>query len=328
MHPLISMTDQELIQHAQSTLQVEIHTLEQLRDTIGSPFATIVRRIYASTGRLVVTGIGKSALVAQKIVATLNSTGTPALFMHAADAIHGDLGMITDQDLVLCLSKSGETPEIKALIPLINHLGSATIGMTSNAHSTLAQQADYFLHTPIEQEADPNNLAPTASTTAQMALGDAIAISLLALRGFTASDFARYHPGGALGKQLYLKVSDLYPENARPLNAPTDTLQTVILEISSKRLGATVITDGHDRVHGIITDGDLRRMLSQRPSLDGLTAADVCTPAPKTILPDTLAAQALQVMRQHSITQLVVADATGHYLGMIHLHDLLRQGLV
>lgn len=322
------MTDQQLLQHARSTLQVEIHTLQQLHATLHSDFVAVVRRIFAATGRLVVTGIGKSALVAQKIVATLNSTGTPALFMHAADAIHGDLGMITNQDLVLCLSKSGETPEIKALIPLINHLGSATIGMTSNPHSTLAQQADYFLHTPIEQEADPNNLAPTASTTAQMALGDALAISLLALRGFTARDFARYHPGGALGKQLYLKVSDIYPDNARPLTAPTDTLQSVILEISSKRLGATVVTDVRGQVTGIITDGDLRRMLSQHTTLDTLTAADVCTPAPKTILPDTLAAQALQVMRTHSITQLIVADATGHYLGMIHLHDLLRHGLV
>lgn len=321
------MNNDSIIKAAQKTIQVEIQTLEDLVQTIDDSFVKIVRLIYESKGRLVVTGIGKSAIVAQKIVATLNSTGTPALFMHAADAIHGDLGMITEEDVVLCISKSGETPEIKVLIPLARNLGSAIIGMTSQPASTLGQQADYLLHTPIRQEADPNNLAPTASTTAQMAIGDAVAIALLGLRGFTDKDFAKYHPGGALGKQLYLKVSDLYIKNESPKVEPEATIETVILEISSKRLGATAVVNTENQLLGIVTDGDLRRMLAKNISLKNTSALAIMTANPKTILPDTLAVKAFNLMRENSITQLIVAE-NGIYKGILHLHDLIREGIV
>lgn len=321
------MNNDSIIKAAQKTIQVEIQTLEDLVQTIDASFVKIVRLIYESKGRLVVTGIGKSAIVAQKIVATLNSTGTPSLFMHAADAIHGDLGMITTQDVVLCISKSGETPEIKVLIPLARNLGSAIIGMTSKSTSTLGQQADYLLHTPIRHEADPNNLAPTASTTAQMAIGDAVAIALLELRGFTDKDFAKYHPGGALGKQLYLKVSDLYVKNESPKVEPEATIETVILEISSKRLGATAVVNAANQLLGIVTDGDLRRMLAKGISLKNTSALAIMTANPKTILPDTLAVKAFNLMRENSITQLIVAE-NGVYKGILHLHDLIREGIV
>lgn len=321
------MNNDSIIKAARKTIQVEIQTLEDLVQTIGASFVKIVRLIYESKGRLVVTGIGKSAIVAQKIVATLNSTGTPSLFMHAADAIHGDLGMITAEDVVLCISKSGETPEIKVLIPLARNLGSAIIGMTSKSTSTLGQQADYLLHTPIRHEADPNNLAPTASTTAQMAIGDAVAIALLELRGFTDKDFAKYHPGGALGKQLYLKVSDLYVKNESPKVEPEATIETVILEISSKRLGATAVVNAANQLLGIVTDGDLRRMLAKGISLKNTSALAIMTANPKTILPDTLAVKALNLMRENSITQLIVAE-NGVYKGILHLHDLIREGIV
>jgi arabinose-5-phosphate isomerase len=321
------VNNDSIIKAAQKTIQVEIQTLEDLVQTIGASFVKIVRLIYESKGRLVVTGIGKSAIVAQKIVATLNSTGTPSLFMHAADAIHGDLGMITAEDVVLCISKSGETPEIKVLIPLARNLGSAIIGMTSKSTSTLGQQADYLLHTPIRHEADPNNLAPTASTTAQMAIGDAVAIALLELRGFTDKDFAKYHPGGALGKQLYLKVSDLYVKNESPKVEPEATIETVILEISSKRLGATAVVNAANQLLGIVTDGDLRRMLAKGISLKNTSALAIMTANPKTILPDTLAVKALNLMRENSITQLIVAE-NGVYKGILHLHDLIREGIV
>jgi arabinose-5-phosphate isomerase len=321
------VNNDSIIKAARKTIQVEIQTLEDLVQTIGASFVKIVRLIYESKGRLVVTGIGKSAIVAQKIVATLNSTGTPSLFMHAADAIHGDLGMITAEDVVLCISKSGETPEIKVLIPLARNLGSAIIGMTSKSTSTLGQQADYLLHTPIRHEADPNNLAPTASTTAQMAIGDAVAIALLELRGFTDKDFAKYHPGGALGKQLYLKVSDLYVKNESPKVEPEATIETVILEISSKRLGATAVVNAANQLLGIVTDGDLRRMLAKGISLKNTSALAIMTANPKTILPDTLAVKALNLMRENSITQLIVAE-NGVYKGILHLHDLIREGIV
>jgi arabinose-5-phosphate isomerase len=321
------VNNDSIIKAAQKTIQVEIQTLEDLVQTIDASFVKIVRLIYESKGRLVVTGIGKSAIVAQKIVATLNSTGTPSLFMHAADAIHGDLGMITTQDVVLCISKSGETPEIKVLIPLARNLGSAIIGMTSKSTSTLGQQADYLLHTPIRHEADPNNLAPTASTTAQMAIGDAVAIALLELRGFTDKDFAKYHPGGALGKQLYLKVSDLYVKNESPKVEPEATIETVILEISSKRLGATAVVNAANQLLGIVTDGDLRRMLAKGISLKNTSALAIMTANPKTILPDTLAVKAFNLMRENSITQLIVAE-NGVYKGILHLHDLIREGIV
>lgn len=315
-------------QTARETIAIEITALQALHQHIDTVFVACVQAIYRSKGRLVVTGIGKSAIVAQKIVATLNSTGTPSLYMHAADAIHGDLGMIRENDLVLCLSKSGETPEIKVLAPFVKKLGSTLIGMTSRVDSFLSKQSDFALLTPIDKEADPNNLAPTASTTAQMAMGDALATALLALRGFTPQDFAQYHPGGALGKQLYLRVSDLYTHNQKPQVFPTTSLQDTILEMTSKRLGATAVTDKEGKLCGIITDGDLRRMLENGHDFSTLKAADIMHHSPQSILPDTLAIKALTQMRKHSISQLIVATENNTYVGVIHLHDLIREGLV
>ncbi len=312
---------------ALSTIEIEARTVAGLRASIDEAFCEVVQLIYRSRGRVVITGIGKSALIAQKIVATLNSTGTPALFMHAADAIHGDLGMIRSEDVIICISKSGNTPEIKVLVPLLKHMGQTLIAMVANRDSWLARQADYILHTPIDQEADPNNLAPTASTTAQVVLGDALATALLALRGFTPQDFAQFHPGGTLGKQLYLRVSDLYPHNERPAVRLDTPLRDAIIEISSRRLGCTAVLDHDERLRGIITDGDLRRMLQRHDRLNELTAADVMTPNPKTIAPDELAVRALNLMRSHSITQLLVAEGD-RYLGVVHLHDLIREGLI
>ena len=247
--------------------------------------------------------------------------------MHAADAIHGDLGMVRPHDLVLCLSKSGETAEIKVLVPLVRNLGNPIIGMVTKRDSYLGQQANYILHTPIVKEADPNNLAPTTSTTAQLALGDALATALLALRGFTPKDFAQFHPGGSLGKQLYLSVADIYPKNEKPAVAATDSLQRTILEMTSKCLGATAVVDEHNEVKGIVTDGDLRRMLEAAPDLQQLTAADLMSPSPKMINKDALAVNALEILRKHSITQLIVEEG-GKYLGMIHLHNLVKEGLI
>lgn len=316
-----------IVKTALETLDIEARTINDLKSSINDNFTACVSRIFSGDGRLVVTGIGKSAIVAQKIVATLNSTGTPALFMHAADAIHGDLGMIRPGDIVMCLSKSGDTPEIKVLVPLLKNMGNLLIGMVSNPDSYLGKQADYILLTPIDKEADPNNLAPTASTTAQMALGDALASALLALRGFTPSDFAQFHPGGALGKQLYLRVRDLYTHNEKPQVYLHDSLQRTILEMTSKRLGATAVLDDQGRLCGIITDGDLRRMLERNGDFSSLLAQDLMSHNPKTIGKDELAVLALDIMRRHSITQLVVAD-NGIYLGFIHLHDLIREGLI
>jgi arabinose-5-phosphate isomerase len=319
----------DILSIARQTIRIEAEALlalaESLDDT--TDFQRCVEAIAASPGRLVLTGIGKSAIVAQKITATLNSTGTPALFLHAADAIHGDLGMIRQHDLVLCISKSGETAEIKVLVPLVKNFGNPVIAMTANRQSSLARQADYVLWTPVEQEADPNNLAPTASTTAQMALGDALAVALLAHKGFSPGDFAKFHPGGALGKQLYLRVRDLYTLHERPAIRPDATLNEVILEISSKRLGAAAVLDENEQLMGIITDGDLRRMLQLGGDFSTVHARDILSPQPKTIAPDALAVDALALMRQHSISQLVVLEA-GKYLGMVHLHDLVREGLV
>ncbi len=309
------------------SIEIEAAAISALKTSINPDFIRTVDCIFNCSGRVIVTGIGKSALIAQKIVATFNSTGTPALFMHAADAIHGDLGMIQSDDLVLCLSKSGATPEIKVLVPFVRHLGNCLIGMVSRLDSYLAQQADFVLHTPIDQEADPNNLAPTASTTAQMALGDALAVSLLALRGFSPQDFAQYHPGGALGKQLYLKISDLYRQNEQPAIGPQASLRQTILEMTSKRLGATAVVDEQMQLLGLITDGDLRRMLERGENTQSLTATEIMTPKPKTIGPNALAVEALQLLRGNSISQLVVVEE-GKYLGMVHLHDLIREGLL
>ena len=317
-----------IVKTALRTLEIERDTLDELIRSIGKNFVDCVELLARCQGRLVFTGIGKSALVAQKIVATLNSTGTPALFMHAADAIHGDLGMIQADDMVVCLSNSGETAEIKVLVPLLRAMGNPLIGMVAREDSFLGRHADCTLYTPCSQEADPNNLAPTASTTAQIAMGDALATALLALRGFTPQDFALFHPGGALGKQLYLRVGDLYPNNERPWVRTTDNLRHSILEMTSKRLGTTAVLDDENRLRGIITDGDLRRMLEREADINHLTAADIMTPAPKTITADALAINALEMMRNHSITQLLVIDDDNRYLGVVHLHDLIREGLV
>lgn len=312
---------------ALETINIEIDALTNLRESINLDFVKTVEYIFQSKGRVVVTGIGKSAIVAQKIVATLNSTGTPSVFMHAADAIHGDLGTIQAEDTIICLSKSGDTPEIKVLIPLLKHLGSRLVGMVANVDSYLGKQADYILHTPIAKEADPNNLAPTASTTSQMALGDALATALLALRGFTPQHFAQFHPGGSLGKQLYLRVSDIYPLHEAPSVFLTTNLQNTILEMTSKRLGATVVLDTYNKVCGIVTDGDLRRLLTKDADLKTIKAAEFMSPNPQTIESDALAVEALKILREKSITQLIVT-AGGHYVGMVHLHDLVREGLI
>jgi arabinose-5-phosphate isomerase len=286
-----------------------------------------VREIYSAKGRVVVTGIGKSAIIANKIVATLNSTGTPALFMHAADAIHGDLGMIQKDDIVICISKSGNTPEIKVLVPLLKRRGSKLVALVSNTKSYLSEQADYVLNATIAEEACPHNLAPTTSTTAHLALGDALAVCLLELRNFSSQDFAEYHPGGSLGKQLYLKVSDVYLQHQLPSVQPGATLKEVILEISSKRLGCTSVIDGNKILLGIITDGDLRRMLHKTMDLNEIKASDIMTRNPKNIQKDEFAVKALQIMQQNNITQLVVMDEQ-KVAGFIHLHDLLKEGIV
>lgn len=290
--------------------------------------------IFSATGRVVVTGIGKSAVIAQKMVSTFNSTGTPALFMHAADAIHGDLGMVQHGDVVICISKSGNSPEIKVLVPLIKDFGNTLIGMVGNMDSFLASRSDVIINTTVEHEACPNNLAPTASTTAQLAMGDALAVALIACRNFTARDFARFHPGGALGKQLYMRVDDLYRQNERPSVLPTASLRDTILEMTSRRLGCTVVVDPSDtdKVMGIICDGDLRRTLqnsrSEQGAIERLKAADIMSANPKSIAASDYAVNALHLMRSNSITQLVVVDEQQRYLGIIHIHDILREGII
>ncbi|MEN9414324.1 MAG: hypothetical protein RLZ62_628 [Bacteroidota bacterium] len=318
-----------LITVASQTVHKEAEALRALADSLhdNAYFRSCIETLVNCRGRIVLTGIGKSAIVAQKIVATLNSTGSPSLFLHAADAIHGDLGMIQPDDCVICLSKSGETSEIKVLIPLLKSFGNPLVAMTANRNSTLARQADFLLWTPVEHEADPNNLAPTTSTISQMALGDALAIVLLTHRGFSAADFAKFHPGGALGKQLYLRVRDLYDRNEKPVVRVNAALNEVILEISAKRLGATAVLDNDDRLAGIITDGDLRRMLQQQTDFTSLKATDILTRSPKYIGPDEMAVDAFALMRNHSITQLIVLD-NGKYLGIVHIHDLIREGFV
>ncbi len=313
---------------AKKVLMAEAEAIARLADFIDEDFENCVEAILQIKGRVVVTGIGKSANIASKIVATLNSTGTPALFMHAADAIHGDLGMIQPEDFVICISKSGNTPEIKVLVPLLKRKGSKLAAMVSSTDSYLAESADFVLNANVEREACPHNLAPTTSTTAALALGDALAVSLLEARGFSSADFARLHPGGSLGKRLYLKVEDIYGLNKAPSVQENATLKEIIIEISSKRLGATaVVKDSTAELVGIITDGDLRRMLDKYESIDGITAVDIMTPSPLTIEPDQYAAEALAIMQDKSITQLVVTEA-GKFKGFVHLHDLLKEGLI
>lgn len=318
--------EKNILRTAQNVLKQEADAIESLISTIDSSFEQVVERILGSTGRVVVSGIGKSAIIAQKIVATMNSTGQPAVFMHAADAIHGDLGMIDKEDIVLLISKSGNTPEVKVLVPLIKRLGNQLIAMVSDVRSYLATQADYVLNAHVEREACPLNLAPTTSTTAALALGDALAVCLLEARQFTSRDFAKFHPGGNLGKRLYLKVADIYPQHELPVVAETANVQEVIVEISSKRLGATAVVDANQKLTGIITDGDLRRMLNKHADFLALTAQQIMSPNPKTIAPIEYATNALTMMQQKCITQLIVAE-DNTVLGFIHLHDLLKEGL-
>jgi len=307
-------------------IQKEITALEKMRQGVDERFEQAVHMMHASRGRMVLTGIGKSAIIAQKIAATFNSTGTPALFMHAADAIHGDLGMILPDDIVIVLSKSGESPEIKALLPFIRNFGNPVIAICGNKDSFLATHATFFIDTTVDAEACPNNLAPTTSTTAQLVMGDALAVCLLHLRGFTAQDFARFHPGGALGKRLYLSVGELSKRNSKPSVDAGAALKEVIIEISGNRLGATAVTE-KERLIGIITDGDLRRMLENDLPLQQLKARDICSGKPKSIEERELAVHALELMRKHDITQLIVTR-DGVYTGMVHLHDLIREGLL
>lgn len=313
---------------ALQTIELEAQSILGLKKAINTDFEKTVEAISACQGRIVVSGIGKSAIIAQKIVATFNSTGTPSIFLHAADAIHGDLGMVQQTDIVLLISKSGESPEIKVLVPLIRNFGNTIVAMVGNMESYLAKQASLVLNTTVDQEACPNNLAPTSSTTAQLVMGDALAVCLMQLRGFKPDDFARFHPGGTLGKKLYLRVSDLYPGNEKPTVPTTATLQEVIVEMTQKRLGVTAVTNEKNELLGIITDGDLRRMLRQHQQFDAsLTAAQIMTSSPKTVTPDALAVEALDLLRKFEITQLAVTN-NNQYLGMIHLHDLIREGLL
>jgi arabinose-5-phosphate isomerase len=312
---------------ATRVLQNEAQAILNLINYLDHDFEACVERILASKGRVVVTGVGKSAIIANKIVATLNSTGTPALFMHAADAIHGDLGMIQSEDIVICISKSGNTPEIKVLVPLLKKSGSVLVGLVSNTQSYLAEHADYVLNATIGEEACPNNLAPTTSTTAHLAIGDALAVCLLEARGFTPEDFAKYHPGGSLGKQLYLKVEDVLGKDQIPKVSEDAGLTEVILEISGKRLGATAVVDKNDRLVGIITDGDLRRMLQKTLDIQSVKASEIMTVNPKTISKDEFAVRAYNLMRNHNITQLVAMD--GDYIvGFVHIHELMKEGIV
>ena len=314
-----------IIALATQIIENEANAIIGLKDRIDEDFQKVVEMTLESRGNLVFSGIGKSAIIAQKIVATMNSTGTTAVFMHAADAIHGDLGIVREEDIVVILSKSGETPEIRVLVPLIKLRGNKIVAMVGNRKSYLAQQADFVLDVSVSDEAIPDSLAPTSSTTAQLVMGDALALILMRCRGFSTDDFAKFHPGGALGKQLYLRVKDLYVNNERPEVGPDDNLTRVIIEMTHKRLGATVVCQGNS-ISGIITDGDLRRMLMNAPDIEHVKASQIMTSNPKTIDEDALVVDALHKMRANSITQLPVVH-DGKYLGIIHLHDILREGI-
>lgn len=319
-------TNDSIISIAKKTIKTESEAIANLANLIDDQFAEAVTYVFNSAGRVIITGIGKSANIATKIVATLNSTGTPAIFMHAADAIHGDLGTIQEKDTVICISKSGNTPEIKVLTSLIKAIGNKIIAITGNKDSFLGQQADYVLNAYVEKEACPNNLAPTTSTTAQLVIGDAFAMCLLDLRGFSSEDFARYHPGGSLGKQLYLRVSNLTSLNEKPQVTPDTDLKKVIVEISEKMMGVTAVID-NGKIVGIITDGDLRRMLTKTDNIKGLTAKDIMTTNPKLIANDAMAVQAMEMMDKFGITQLLVEN-NGKYSGVVHIHNLTREGII
>lgn len=305
---------------------MQADAVKNLIQYVDEDFSNVVKLIVKSKGRVIITGVGKSAIIAQKIVATLNSTGTPAVFMHAADAIHGDLGTILKNDIVICISKSGNTPEIKVLVPLIKNFKNKLIAMTGNANSYLAEHADFRLLTPVAQEACPNNLAPTTSTTAQLVMGDALAITLLKIKGFSKKDFAKYHPGGTLGKALYLRVSDITAENLKPQVSPDSLMRDVIVEISKNMLGVTAVID-NGKIIGIITDGDLRRMLTKHHDIQNLTAKEIMTENPKTISNDAMAVDALEILETFKISQLV-AEKDGNYTGVVHLHNLIKEGII
>lgn len=325
MTKVLNTTDR-IISVAKQTIETESAAIANLGSLVDEEFASAVTTIFESTGRVIITGIGKSANIATKIVATLNSTGTPAIFMHAADAIHGDLGTMQKNDTVICISKSGNTPEIKVLVPLIKAAGNTLIAITSNRDSFLGQQAQFVLHAYAEKEACPNNLAPTTSTTAQLVVGDALAMSLLDLRGFSSNDFAKYHPGGSLGKKLYLRVSNLTSLNEKPQVAPDTNVKEVIVEISKKMLGVTAVVE-NKKIVGIITDGDLRRMLTKADSFAGLTAKDIMTENPKIISNKAMAVEAMELMDKHGITQLL-AEKDGVYCGVVHIHNLTKEGII
>lgn len=317
---------QNILDLAKKTIHEEAASIQNLTSLLNDDFAKTVECIIASKGRVVVTGIGKSAIIANKIVATLNSTGTPAIFMHAGDAIHGDLGTVQENDVVICISKSGNTPEIKMLVPLIKRGSNKLVAITGNSESALGKQADFILNTYVEKEACPNNLAPTTSTTAQLVMGDALAICLLDIRGFDSSDFAKYHPGGALGKKLYLRVGDIAEKNQKPMVASDADIRKVIVEISEKMLGASAVLQD-DKIVGIITDGDIRRMLNKYDNINELKAIDIMTKNPKTISIDTLAVKALKIMQEKGISQLLAVD-NEKYSGVVHLHNLINEGIL
>ncbi|MGB0880178.1 MAG: KpsF/GutQ family sugar-phosphate isomerase [Polaribacter sp.] len=316
-----------IISTAKQTILTESKAIANLANLIDVNFENAIKFILNANGRVIVTGIGKSANIATKIVATFNSTGTPAIFMHAADAIHGDLGNVQKDDVVICISKSGNTPEIKVLVPLIKNYGNKIIAITGNIDSYLGTNADFTLNTYVEKEACPNNLAPTTSTTAQLVLGDALAVCLLELRGFTKNDFAKYHPGGALGKRLYLRVSDLIKNNQLPQVKETNNIAEVIVEITEKRLGVTAVLNTDDKIVGIITDGDIRRMLSKTTEIRNFTAKDIMGKNPKNINENAMAVEALETLENNSITQILVTDSNDNYIGVVHLHDLIKEGI-
>jgi arabinose-5-phosphate isomerase len=320
------MNSIDIISIANKTLQLQAESIVGIQQYINSDFAKAVETIAYTKGRLVVSGIGKSAIIAQKIVATLNSTGTPSIFMHAADAIHGDLGMIQKDDIVLVISKSGDSPEIKVLLPLVKGFGNYLIGMGGNINSFLATHCDVYLNTTVKHEACPNNLAPTTSTTAQMVMGDALAVCLMEIKGFKKDDFARFHPGGALGKKLYLRVKDILASQM-PAVSTTSSINEVIVEITKNRLGATAVLDEHQNICGIITDGDLRRMLENSIQFDTLTAAAIMSANPKQIVASALAAEAFEMMRTYNINQLLVTSEE-KYVGVLHIQDLIREGII
>ncbi|MBU3681252.1 MAG: KpsF/GutQ family sugar-phosphate isomerase [Flavobacterium sp.] len=320
------ISNHDIKEIAKKAIESESESIKKLVDYIDDQFVAATQAVYNCSGRCIITGIGKSAIIAQKIVATLNSTGTPSVFLHASEAIHGDLGMVQAQDVILCISKSGNSPEIKVLVPLLKRDGNILIGMTGNRNSFLAKGSDFVLDTTVEQEACPNNLAPTNSTTAQLVMGDALAVCLMELRQFTAQDFAKYHPGGALGKQLLLRVGDMTEHSLKPTVSPDSSIKKVIFEISEKRLGVTAVVE-NDQVIGIITDGDIRRMLNERDTFMELTARDIMTQNPKLISPTALVMDAFHIMEDFKITQLVVVDH-GQYKGVLHLHDILKEGVL